>query len=371
MRRLISSVVCNWTVAAPVWMVFVPLATVGPVRGADNVTVEQVRAAWERRRESIRSFQYECELEEYLVKGSLNNVVEPSNKPRGKDVPNEDLILHSTIAFALSGSKIACCEEGEQWDEDSGSIEIRKFRSTFDGIQNKTLFDEAPLAEALVDSGGKAADALTVDVNLIAIWLAYSPADLLQRLGCNSDRMRVSDLHGFRDGHNCVELSMPRRNPAWRALVCVDPSRDYVPLQFTMKKDDVLRSDRSIQYVRDEQVGWRVSAWHEKRFNTSGGLERSSSGEVKRFSINQPLGDEVFRFQFPEGTHVVEGHGDTAKYYIALGDGKKREIARKEFGVSLRERPDGTPWIRFTLAAVGVVVILALVLVLRWRHERR
>jgi len=373
MRSPTISALLRWAWAPRIWVALLPLATVDhPARGADDATVEQVIAAWERRRESTKCFQYECELEQSLVKGSRDDASDGFAGARKKSVPPDDIILHRAITFSLSGEKIAYCEEGEEWDGASQSRRTTRITAAFDAVVHKQLA-QSPSTVTLgrILRGGQPGDILTVNATQTALWLAFSPVALLERLGYYPEKMTVSRLDAFRDGHDCAELSIPRRNPSWRALIYVDRSRGYIPLQFLEELNGVVRREVSIQYVPHEAVGSRVSAWNDKWFNGSGILNRSSSAKVKRCSINQPLGDEVFTLEFPEGTHFIEGEEETSKRFVALADGERRQISPEEYGMRGPVARGGGPWIRLLLGGAGAVLILALVFVLRRKRERR
>jgi hypothetical protein len=104
-----------------------------------------------------------------------------------------------------------------------------------------------------------------------------------------------------------------------------------VPLELVVGNEGVVWRDLSIEYVPDKAVGWRVSAWNDKRFRASDVLEESRSWEVKRCSVNEPLDDGLFTFEFPKGAHVAENDGKATKYFIVLGDGERQYVSEREF----------------------------------------
>jgi len=372
MPDLTTGVVLRIVRSLLIWMAALLPATAGqPIRGSDDVSLQDIRAAWERRRESIKSFRYECRLQEGLIKGSRSRMANPLGGQHKKDVPGADVILETVLTFSLAGKKIACTKEGEQWIDQLNAPATREFRATFDTVHNKTLTRGGPLDLGGVATAGKPDDILTVNADTTAFWLAFSPVTWMQQRLYDPDRMAVSQAHAFRGGHACVELSTPRRNPSWRALLYVDPSRECIPLQWIEEYKGVVRTDLSIEYVSDEGVGWRVSAWHQKRFDGSGTLDSSSTCEITRCAINERVADDVFTIEFPTGAHVAEHDGDTAKYYIALGGGKKRYISSSQFGVLPPAVPKGRSWGPFMLAGTGLLAILAIVFFLKRRRERR
>jgi len=302
-------------------------------RGADDAALKQVSAAWQKRHEGVKSFQYECALVCSLPKGSRTSIADRGNAKSHEEVPNKDAVLPGRFTFSLCGEKIAYSEEGEQWDDISNSSRIMKIRASFDTVYDRHLIEGAPyfpLGE--ITRGGKPCDTLTIHNNEMALWLWFSPVARLQRFRCPLEKMTVSQLHVSRDGHDCVEVSLPQSSLAWKILIYADAARDYLPLQFVHQNNGRVTYDLSIQYVRDETVGWRVSAWSDKFFSTSGAVARSSCYDVKRCSINKPLDDGVFAIEFPNGTHVIEKDRGAKTFFIVLADGKRQYIPEREYG---------------------------------------
>jgi hypothetical protein len=303
-----------------------------------------------------------------LVKGSRGGKGDAFGSGSRRDIPNRDVTLETRYTFALSGSKIAYSEEGDQWDEATNSPRPSKMRAAFDSTVQKQLHEgRMPLGETS-DKGPFGP--LTVNVTETAFYLWFSPVLLLDRLGYEPDKMSLRPVRAFHEGKACVEVSVPRQNPSWKAILLLDPSRDYVPLQFTAQRDGVVRSETSIQYAPDDQAKWRVSAWSDRRFEQSGALNRSSSCEVKRCIINTAPDDSVFTIEFPKGTHVVEHKGEARKYFIVSDDGKQGEIPETKYGLSpvLGESVSAT-WrspLRIILIAGTCLAVLIFLL-----HRRR
>ncbi len=380
MRTSTVNDILRWTWTTPLWLTFLPFAIADqPARGADDDVVKQVLTAWQKRTESINSFQYECALERFLVKGSLRKVAGTSDRKSQKDIPPEDLLLRDTFTYSLSGDKMALWREGQQWDDHPDRRRLIKYTTAFDGNRYRSIEKGGELFRGSEAAKNNAdphnidfrvlADMLTNSADQAALWLWFSPVASLERLGYSPGNMEASRLRTFCEGHACYELSLPKkRASAWRSLVYADPSRDYLPLQYVEQQSGIVRDNISIQYVSDGKVGWHVSAWKDKRFTNAGSLAESLSCEVKRCSVNEPLEDKVFTFEFPNSTRVHEV--DSNKYYVALGGGERRYISEREYGMSPHEAPSGaTSRVLFAISVTAIIIVLVFALLWRRRHR--
>jgi hypothetical protein len=64
--------------------------------------------------------------------------------------------------------------------------------------------------------------------------------------------------------------------------------------------------------------------------------------DVEACSINAQIGKEAFELDFPNGTPVIEYHGEdraNAKYFVSRGGGKRDYITAEEFDAYHTARP--------------------------------
>jgi hypothetical protein len=179
----------------------------------------------------------------------------------------------------------------------------------------------------------------------------FSPASHLQDLGYPAEKMRVNRLHVSRGGRDCLEAALKPVIPdaylakfdasrhaeilegaaKWQLLLYIDPVREYLPVAWVQQLAGVTMRELEIQYAREQDGMWQVSAWLNKQFDQSGKLYETSSFEVKRCSINKPLHDDLFTFEFPKGAKVIDFDSNPQKYFVALGKGKRRYVSEKEY----------------------------------------
>jgi len=342
-----------------------------PLRGAE--ILDEIHASWQKRTNSIKSFRYECRLEELLAKASRNL---PAHRRAKKnqlpaEVPNVDAVLQRIVTCSMAGEKIAYSEDGEEWDDSTNRIRAGTYKVAFDARNYRQLVTGSTASQPKVAQGeladknnsGALASSLTLNVNQTAFWLWYSANDWLERRGYPPSTCKVNERRDFRDGRECVVASLRTSVPsAWKMMLYLDPVRDYLPLQMVLENDGIVRCDLSIQYAKDEKVGWRVSAWKDESFGKTGANDKSVSVEVTHFLVNEPLDDDLFTFEFPEGTQFQETSAAApTKYYVALASGGRKEIAKREFGRPPALTSKGN-WTRVTLIVVSAAVVAVLIL---------
>jgi len=323
----------RWRICAAVLLSFI-LPSASPAD--DRRIIEEIQAAWRARHDAIKSFTYECRIKESLFNikrygpfddfsGSVDGEVS-----RGKtSVPRIDLEKTLTIRFA--DGKISLMLEGERWDHASESRKYSLYHVAFDGSHNRSLLDGRLMTSGKVEKASEPTTSITRSTRLVAVYLWFSPLDILSGLGFQLEKMTVSDPHATVDGRDCVELLIPRGNKASRGVLYVDPSRQYVPVRLSWFYKGLVVSEQSIRYSPDPQVGSVMSAWMNTQKTETGHLQRIISNEVTRSRINEPLTIGDFTVDFPPGACLVEHDGNEKEYFLVLDNGERRTITQQDF----------------------------------------
>jgi hypothetical protein len=281
-----------------------------------GASVKEILAAWEKRQANIRSFHYECQLEESARRSTKkgNKVQDPfRDAPDEARLSGKDFVLSQTFVYSLCGNKIAWSKEGRVWNDQMNGPRITKTKVAFDGTYTRTLHeDEGPRRSGVLagdDGPGAFRDHARMQVDQLAISLWSFPIAWLIAQGYDPKKMSIDEDCASGDDRGYVKVMMPRTGSSWWASVYVDPSRDYMPAEFVAALNGIIRTDLSVQYVRHDKIGWRVSAWTHKQFGKSGVADSKVSSRVKSYSINEPIAKEIFESEFPDGTPVAEPHG--------------------------------------------------------------
>jgi hypothetical protein len=274
-------------------------------QAADPDIAAQVRSAWERRSECVKSFECDCALETSRFDGPHATGTDAFG---GGGTPTKDrqvVPIASKFSFCRAGDRLAYREQGNTWDEATGTLRTSKISAVYDGTRSKELFETDSLRHGTVLAGVQPSDILTVHANLTPLWLASSPIVQLERLsGVKVEKITTTQNDVKYDGISCVEVQTPTRNPKWRYLILVDPARDDVPLKFTQEFEGKPRRVLTMEYAAEEKLGWRPAKWYDKWFDSNGHMTQSTNGTVKRCSINTAPGEGVFQLEFPEGTEI-------------------------------------------------------------------
>lgn len=302
----------------------------------EDVTIEKILAAWRHRQESIRSFQFECDVEVLRPKTSADTGVS-----------------HDSYLLSVSGEKMAFCKKSESRDVEANSKKTFRWKSVFDGTCGKSLVEGAPVALAKVSSGEQARYLLRRNLELFPFWYVHSTVSQLALVGYDPKKIRISQIKSRYDGRVCIELTvvpsdkLPRPPagvsvPCFRYKILVDPARGFLPVRIRELQDGSVVYEASISYLPDDGAGWVASEFRASQFTVeTSDPWQSWRVKVKRFSINQPLDDGLFAMEFPVDTHIVEGDNvfslvigpDDRQFFIQLPDGKRRRISKDEYGV--------------------------------------
>jgi hypothetical protein len=123
----------------------------------------------------------------------------------------------------------------------------------------------------------------------------------------------ISPMGGKIGDVSCViiETSEAVSGPI-RTFYWLDPARDYIVLrkQQTHNGRDHERMD--ISYRNDPTAGWIPDGFHESSISEVGRSCRSFSSRITAFAVNQPIPSAEFLVEFPKGTKVRTGRGQTA-----------------------------------------------------------
>jgi len=346
-----------------------------------ETTVAKVLAAWERNRERVQSFQYRCDVEEWLKKSRLPVPGKPFAAP-DKNAAKDAILSRWSVALSVSGNKVAYCKEGEHWDAASDTRYHLKEREVYDGTSERFL-SEGRVSMAHVRTEPGDSTMLMQDIALIPFFAPCATIDVFQRLGLDAKRMTVSQHRAFHEGRDCVELTIPSADPRSTSLcrVYADASRDYLPVELSRLRKDRVVHRSSIEYAADPDARWRISTVRIAVFDESGPF-RSWSYKVKEYSINKALDEATFTLEFPEGTQVIEGprvmlpgeDAKTRKYYVVKRGGGNTPMSPKDYG---RRTPiptsaqEGASAARLIAAAIAGCLLVAAAVVVGWRTWRR
>jgi hypothetical protein len=300
----------------------------------DPPSVERILAAWGRRRDAIKTLHYEGDLELAYMAASRPGDADLFNDAP-PDKPAMEVVLRQTISFSAAGTMVDFRLKGEQWEPMQCVRKPYFYRATFDGTTYRTLMKMSDIPMGTSDETAGAGDEVTLVFDQTAFWLAFDPCRHFDQFGYDTKRMVIRNGMATSDAYPSVDVVMPGSVPQAVVLLCLDTSKDYLPVRFVREIDGMPRSQFDIEYAKNHVVGWVVSSW------TSQVMGRTSRVKIRKCSVNGDLDGELFTLEFPAGTHVIEQTAQGEQYYIQLADGAQIPIARDQYGQPPEPSPPG------------------------------
>lgn len=270
---------------------------------------------------------------------------------------------------------------GPNWLGDRRKFYHMSYISAFSGSDQKVYFGEGTDARPNEDVhktgfvSNKQYNTDVVDYHLWPILLTYRA--LHPTMGkFKPGEWKLTDKVGTIEGRKCSVLVRSRDGEIDTCLV--DISRDYSILRYSQTTKSV-GVQVTISYRATKSNGWVPSAWKVIEWNEKmKRTDENSSAQVSSYTINTPLASELFQFQFPPETEVVDYNTKTS--YIIQKNGEKRIITDEERkrGATYQQflttasgeagLPPSNPWFRWGWW-VGVAVVLLIVARFVWKRR--
>lgn len=271
-----------------------------PVRGQD-VTMEHVLSALERRQERVHSAKFVCAVRYAYPQGSL-----PRPAYAGP-VPPKDAILEHEYTLWMDGDKVRIDNEGNVWSFDQGEFVPERMVTASDG---QSSWEFRPSVTAKRRSEGTIYDKSECRA---ASLMNYKPFFGTYRLRylLGSDRDVIEEawvLAGQEEvgGVECVVLKKSRGGG--REVRCyLTPEKDFSLVRFSLHSKGRMSRRIDVTHSRDDSHGWVPATWQISKMNTADGtLGSSFAATVTDYSINSPIDPGLFQMNFPVGTVVLD-----------------------------------------------------------------
>jgi hypothetical protein len=298
----------------------------GVLGETDAQLLSKIRSAWQERRETMKSFYFECAIES--VEKIVRNKVDTFGQADPNDPPHDEL-LRSMLTFASHHGGLAYRLDGEQWNFITNGKSPSRFHAAFDGRGNRWLLQQGPTPYGEIDHLREPGDFLTNTGNLQALWLAIDAKAYLQCRGFETDKMAVLGLDAVRNGGKCIELDIPRGNADWQGRLCVDSAHGFLPTSFVLEYRGDVRQDLAMEHRHNDTSGWTLAGWTIKRFDRPGELHSTVNGAVMKCEVNTEVAPALFDVRFPAGTKVTEKIGKKDRHFIQMEDGSQTPIRQE------------------------------------------
>lgn len=307
----------------------IALPTPLPVCAQDSdKLLAEVKGAWERRQNAIRSLRMSWRIKSVVPKGSI-----PQNGPRrgAKGVsPPQDTTHEGTGELLLEGKKARLTVHDAIWDNSLEKFLSCRMESGFEGKRfTRLLVPESLWPMATIQNANHNADGDNLAVWPILFCVRGLDRELAMRgmyFATYMEARRMQD-----NGGPVVELLRPRDETHGEARVQVDPSQGMA-----VRRVEVYDRQGNIAFrvsithtPAAAEVGWLPSRWTTQAYQPTRQLVKQTETVVTSVVLNPATTEGDFRIPFPPDTRVTD-LSDTKADYIARADGTKRDILREE-----------------------------------------
>jgi hypothetical protein len=291
----------------------------------DEVTIEEIVAAWNARHDSVQTLHFA--YTEETIKVRMNN-----------------LRLHRDRELFIDGIRFHNEGRGDIL-QDAGGAPQEHFIQVYDGTLLTNFFGYQERSDRVHPCGyihRTDIEGYQSEGHFHELWPIFHTFRIRQPayLTPTADVWRLKAHTGRIDGRDCAiveylpEVEQGRVYDLW-----VDPSRDFVALRKSTRHHQI-----DIEYEQDAVVGWYPCRWV---VNQYGGGETPQLREtiiyaVTSHDINQPVDESLLDYTPPPGTEVKD-YSDEAHYshYLITDHGRRRDITEEE----LRRGSNYTDWL--------------------------
>lgn len=339
-------------------------------------SLDKIFEIWKQRQDSTRTFDFQWEDVRMYAKGSM-----PVFK--GEAQPSMDIMQNGRMSIQVDGDRMRVWSNMPPWNPQSGKFVPREHLSVFDGEDEKVFYDKAdPGVQATVTNkagiiGIYQYNQDVVDYHLWPLLLTYRP--LYQHMGrLKKNEWEMTGERGVVGERDCLILR--KKKPLTTEKCWVDFERDCIIARYEYITN--FRFQIDISYEDTHGLGWLPASWKTTHHLPEGTLQESSRSKITGYTINRPLPEEWFHFEFPVGTDVTD-HKSKIEYIVREG-GHKRLVTEEERMRSatyeqllatesgqagLPSRSRTTWWVVLALSFAGIVLLSVIVRRKRRREE--
>ncbi|MFO0896794.1 MAG: hypothetical protein U0836_05115 [Pirellulales bacterium] len=357
------------------------------VKGALDVSVEEVFAAWDAREDQVRSFAATWRQTEFFRRGTLPGRSTPRADAADRPAaPNQDTVVEIESELRLSGDQFYARRSGPHWQSELNEfVEGEQIAAL--GAEEGTLFSQAvvPVVEprAHVLPAGRFRESRSIS-NLplfLSLRARTEKSGAIDRDGA----WTVAPVAVAIDGHDCVVVERlaavyhpELAKGELRETYWVDPARDFCIRRFERTLGGLVELQVEIDYA-DPTQAWLPTQWKSVVY---GGPEAVSSRQYEArlltHSVNPELPARRLQAELPVGTAVE--NVTTREAWIIRPQGQRRIVTKEErergatYAQLLASEPGQAalpPWQPWrALAGAAALLLSAAAVASRWRAKR-
>lgn len=341
---------------------------------ADAALLEQVRAAWGKRQDTVRSLRVTWATKTTIPRGSRSGLPRRPGSTAPDVMPARDAVHDGAGELLLDGEKARISMRGTTLN-DNGEFIPREVVSVFDGKQHTRLRGQGP--GGVPAASIKAASQNDDGGDMVIAPMLRAVRGLVPAVA-RIDLERFTQTRRVVVGNRpLVELTRPRDETRGEEKLWVDPAQDFLPVRNeTYDREGGLTFKMTAQnsVVPGASACWLPEKWTCALWVPAGKLiaQDEVTAQTRATNVGTTPGD--FQLSLPARTWLLE-EGDNNKLTesVIREDGTKRLVlpseASKPYEELLRTDTPGTGSPRsWWWIALGLVIALgSLVLLFRRR----
>jgi hypothetical protein len=261
--------------------------------------------AWQRRQDSVRSFQFAWTEQQIHPKGWL-----PNPRYRQHEWLNTPGLLIDrnytvTKTLAVDGNKMRYSFEFDRKEEPDG-VRVNSnagntglgegkhyvYTSTFDGQTGTTIVasktKDPPAATTQTTTN---VDAQNLDTR--AILMAFRPLDPVMG-DLLVERAVTNLIRTMHRGKSTFLLEEERDPSGWKTILRIEPERDFLITQLLLPFEQKPIIEVDIDYIEDTKWGWIPNGWRITQMLNDGTKRQLVEAKVTSYTINQPIAVSQF-----------------------------------------------------------------------------
>lgn len=273
------------------------------VPGADQPAdkIKEVRAAWQERQKAVHSATIR-----WIERHTLTEEVQ-SEDPEGKSPPAVPPDPFETIGkLSFDGIKMRYSGTFRILNSAVGKFEIKRFTSTFDGVNSRDLWDKSPLQDAQGIIHQEASLSSLNQLSLKPAMLIYKPLNA-EAVGFTLESMKAEPVSEVIKKVDCLVLIGEPYARGWRQKLWLDPAHAYLPIRHAKLNPSGLVQHQMDWSYEVNQQGQRIpKVCTRTDFSADGVVQRTLEFRFKDVSLNDVHPAAEFDLKFPAGAWVTD-----------------------------------------------------------------
>jgi hypothetical protein len=342
--------------------------------------LEQVRAAWARREEAVKTLRVSWESKRTTPKGVFTGSMPHLDKSKpATPAPPQDTVHKGTGQLLLDGIKARFTNEEPVFNGSTGVFVPNRTESTFDeSVFSQLILREDGIPQMTINTEKRNRDGWRVEISPVLAAVRGLKPDLVpDHLGHFTQARSVAAA-----GRPLVELTRPRDETRGEQKLWVDPAADFSTVRVEQfDREGRLSSRLTATPGRGPSGIWLPERWTFTKVKPDGKLYTQVEVTVQTCEVGVATSAADFQLVPPVGTRVYDTSGPTPRESITREGRPDRVILPSEKGNpndllaqtetgDLAPKTPISPWTWVVIVAGSMITLGSLGLLVRSRRRR-